>query len=550
MKHTYVKTTTYKFFLTVLTLIYCNSSLILCMNSKITTDTASSNQLVPFEQKEPKLGRKKKERLIFAAAIKDYEEKNTGDVIDILLNNAFQFLPIKNIKKIRLTNKNACLVMDNLLKQSIHAIAIGSRPQYFPIQNNDRFFFLRFSHMPKPETSEEISKRTNFIHSMTLNTYMLFFEIDMNRFSKKSFDNMIEACNKPEILKKLSNVFCLLSRIKNDNKKANWQCLKKITDFSSTCNFDVCFNYIHDNKSLTKINTNITDFYNKNNTLKKINVQDFDYSIIKDTSLEKYYKTFSKNRKTVKIELDCNTFKKAEQAPLIQNLFNNTLFPNMKKIDISSYNEDFATSIINKITEDFPEKKNKSISTLKINNSMFRRMSLEVFLEKLKNLKTLVLNNCYVDECFYEFELKKNNYALEKIITRWTDDEYSDDDEEPTIFFSVNSLKGLIARCPNLHYISLQTLQIDEDSSTFDDLFSYIKELSARLDYMYFDIVASDATITYMEEKPEDFEQKINNLTSFLKSKNFDVEITKREDYGCSGIEFAYPLCIKIVKNQ
>jgi len=532
------------------------------MQSKAISTIDPASQLFPIEQNEQdeQDQKEKNERLVFACAIEDYGKKNAEDVINIILSNAFQFLPIKDIKKVRLTCQNAYMLITELLRESIHAIVIGSRPEHFPIKNNDRFFFLRFSHIPKVETEEiKILERMCFINSMTLNTYMLFFDIDMKRFSKKSLNDMIKACAQPEILEKLNDIHCVISRIKN-KKTTVLQYLDEILKIESpnkkAINFDFSFNdkdhwrdYPNIKEDKKEINKKLEDFYNenKNNILKKINLNCLHSIPTISSSIEKYNQSLQKGQKTIKIELDAEDCK-SEDMLLLKNIFNNTKFFDIKKVQITTWNEDHITSTIDRFSDEYSIKKNKSISTLKINHALFHRLSLEFFLKKLKNLKQLVLNNCYVDECFYDFTLEKD-CALEKIVTTWNDEGYTDDDEQPTIFFSVNSLKSLISHCPKLRYISLETLQLDECGGLLDDFLSYVKELSSRLDYMYFDLIVSDDTVTYMEEKPEEFAKKIEDLKDFLKSKNFSVEITQREDYGCSEIEFSYPLCIKIVKN-
>jgi len=536
-----------------------------------------TDQFIVSEEEEKEREQKEK-RLIFALAIKTYTKNNESDPIDIILHNAFKYLRLNDIRKIRLSGRQACAIMNEMIKQSTYSVIIGSPTKKFVVKTKDKQYFT--VHIP----DEKDTKNTNqlavwgpqFIDDVTLNTEFIYVEIDRKKFSDAFLKKMLNACTKPNLCKNLHIIACcVLDILPHHTHVSDYiNTLLEITyknNDSNTPMFHFCFdnknNYSIYEKTLETQLKNITfptkpyrmqtnvksisckkvpslkNFLTQPNTLEELNIK----PSCDDTDLLLNYccQTPQKNLKFLHICHD-KTFENPKQPALIAKFFDNTIFPNIQTLSLESFLEDIDS--LDPLIKNLSQITNNTITSLTLKWFIFSRSLLECFLTNIQNLKELVLKNCAIKKL--EQKILNDNFTgtlkLEKIDVTWSCDI---ENERHSLFFSIDSLEHLCSLCPSLRDIYIDTLLLDTQTD-FNQFLLFIKKLSDRVNSISFNILATDNFSEILENDRETFEGNLNNLSDYLKIRNFNVIINLDTENISDNPELCTPFSITITKNK
>lgn len=542
----------------------------------IPTEIQTDQFIVSDEEEKER--EQKAERLVMALAIKTYSKNNGSDPVDIILHNAFEYLPLKDIRRIRLSGKQACAIMNEMIKQSTRGIIIGKPSITFvtPTKNN-RLFNIHIRNEKETNNANNIVPwGTQFIDDISLNIELIYIEIDTKRFSPVFLKKIIETCSKQTLCQKLRIIECCILDIDpyltnvSDYINILLDIANKKNNTSQpplfSFNFNNKNNYLMYEKTLENQLKNITfpqkpytmeanfesisckkvpslgKFLTQPNTLEELNINSSCDNT--DILLNHCCGTPQKELKHVHICHD-KTFEDSKQTTLIANFFDNTVFPSIERLSLESFLQDIDT--LDPLIKNISTITNNTITSLTLKWFLFSRPLLEYFLKNIRELKELILDNCAIKKLEQKILTDdfKDTLKLEYLETTWNGDIEND---AHSLFFSMESLEHLCSFCPALRSISIETLLL-KTQADFNQFLLFIKKLSNHVRFINFNILASSDFLEMLENDRKTIENDLNNLKAYLTTKNFKVKIETNPIYGSEDPELSNPFSITITKK-
>jgi len=512
------------------------------------------------------------DRLTFALGVTSYNEKNGTNIINEILHGCFDFLPLKEIGVVRRANKECCLIMNELLKQSMKTVIIGTCCNKPTFPKNERSFSLNFDSSKKnKDTNETIEHKVNFIKTTTLNTTFIFFEIHMYKFSPMFLEKILKAFSDPKVCTQLKNVVCLISRV-HSKKGSIFEYINPLLELSKKTlknnSIDYTFMFQPDayeksyKKTVEKQLKEIKFPENKNYSL---NLDIPSQDVFKEIPSSKKFISQPDTQKIINTQLctddNVNTFitdiyskisqKNAREAhikcneiteitslvDLTQAFLNEKLYPSLEKLHISNFYEDNEENSRSHIEQ----KNNATIKEIFFDNC--RRISTE-FLEFCLNSCTK-LNSLIIDEpqsqIFSDLFLKKGaTFKLENLIIRKNIINNNNNRGD----FSIQNLKEMVLHFPYIKNLFLENIFLGYNNGTneIDQFIALVQNFAWHIPDIHFKASFTKALHKQIKVHVEQFKKDLDQLKKTLQAKDHYVEISINKDL--------YGVSITIIKNN